>query len=116
MLAADIPEIRNARPSRSVRLLPGFDQYVVVASCHAEMLMSQVPRSRVYRPQGWISPVLLVNGRMQGTWRHELKGSRVEVTIEPFGDLPIWVRPAAQREADRLAAFFGCSLSLDWKV
>jgi hypothetical protein len=38
----------------------------------------------VYRPQSWISPVPLVNGRMEGTWRHEIKGSRVEVVYEPF--------------------------------
>ena len=72
-------------------------------------------RSRVYRPQGWISPVLLVNGRMEGTWRHEIKGSRVEVVIEPFVKVPVWARRAAGQEAERLAAFLGCTLSLAWK-
>jgi hypothetical protein len=69
-------------------------------------------RRRVYRPQGWISPVLLVNGRMAGTWRHQIKGSRVEEVIEPFLEAPLWVRRAAARESERLAAFLGGALSL----
>jgi hypothetical protein len=89
---------------------------VVGASWHAEHLLPRGDlRGRVYRPQGWISPVLLVNGRMEGTWRHEIKGSRVEVVIEPFAKAPVWVRRAAGQEAERLAAFLGGTLSLVWK-
>lgn len=115
MLAADAREVRDLPSGRSVRLLPGFDQYVIAASYHAERLLPGDLRSRVYRPQGWISPVLLVNGRMEGTWRHEVKGSRVEVAIESFVKAPVWVRRAAGQEAERLAAFLGCGLSLVWK-
>jgi uncharacterized protein YcaQ len=115
MLATHGRELRDLPPARSVRLLPGFDQYVVAASCHAAHLLPGDLRARVYRPQGWISPVLLVNGRMQGVWRHEIKGSRVKVVIEPFVNAPAWVRRAAAQEAERLAAFLGCALSLAWK-
>src|SRR5438094_49466 len=62
-------------------------------------------RPRVYRPQGWISPVLLVNGFMQGTWRHEMGSRGLEVVVQPFGTLPAWVRRAAAEEAGRLAGF-----------
>ncbi|MBZ5609175.1 MAG: winged helix DNA-binding domain-containing protein [Acidobacteriia bacterium] len=116
MLAVDARRVRELPPLRSVRLLPGFDQYVVAASHHAEHLLPGDFRRRVYRPQGWISPVLLVNGRMLGTWRHEMKSSRVEVVIHPFVMPPVWVRRAAAQEAERLAAFLGCTLSLAWKT
>jgi hypothetical protein len=115
MLGAHAREVRELPPSRSLRLLPAFDQYVVGASWHAEHLLRGVLRTRIYRPQGWISPVLLVNGRMDGTWRHAIKGSRLEVVIEPFVKAPVWVRRAAGHEAERLAAFLGCTLSLAWK-
>jgi hypothetical protein len=115
MLAAHAREARELPPTRSVRLLPGFDPYVVAAACHAERLLAGGLRRRVYRPQGWISPVLLVNGRMEGTWRHAIRGSRVDVVIEPFAKAPLWVRRAAAQEAERLAAFLGCALSLAWK-
>jgi Winged helix DNA-binding domain len=115
MLAADARKLLRLPPPRSVRLLPGFDQYVVGASCHASHLLPGDLRQRVYRPQGWISPVLLVNGRMDGTWRHELRGSRVAVVVEPFVKLPAWVRHEAAHEAERLAAYLGGTLTLSWK-
>ena len=67
-----------------MRLLPGFDQYVIAATRHAEALMPGAFKARVHRPQGWISPVLLVGGRMAGVWRHERKGKRLLVGVEPF--------------------------------
>jgi hypothetical protein len=115
MLTAHVRELRQLEPRRSVRLLPGFDQYVIGASWHAADLLPGDFRGRVYRPQGWVSPVLLVNGRMEGTWRHEIKGSKVELAIEPFVKAPAWVRRAAAEEAERLAGFLDCRLSLAWK-
>jgi Winged helix DNA-binding domain len=116
ILAAHADQLREAEPSRSVRLLPGFDQYVIGASFHAERLLPGKERTSVYRPQGWISPVLLVDGLMQGIWRHEIKGSRVEITIEPFVKVPAWMRRVTGHEAERLAAFLGGSLTLVWKA
>lgn len=116
MLSAHAREVRELPPIRSVRLLPGFDQYVVGASYHAEHLISRGLRGRVFRPQGWISPVLLVNGRIDGTWHHKLKNSRVEVTVEPFVKVPTWVRRKASEEAERLATFLGGTLKLAWRT
>jgi len=115
VLADDLGELREIEPVRSLRLLPAFDQYVIGASPHAEHLLRRDLRARVYRPQGWVSPVLLINGRMEGVWRHELRGSRVEVSIEPFARLPKWARILAEQEAERLAAFFGGVLKLRWE-
>ena len=112
MLADDVREVRDLPASRSVRLLPAFDPYVIGASRHAHHLLPGEFRSRIYRPQGWVSPVLLVNGRMEGTWAHKIAGSRLEVTIEPLAKQPAWVRRAAAAEAARLAEFFGCSVDL----
>jgi hypothetical protein len=115
MLTADVREAREGAPIKSVRLLPAFDQYVVGASRHADRLLPGDLRARVYRQAGWVSPVLLVNGLMQGVWRHEMKGSRIEVVIEPFIRMPAWVRRAAGQESERLAAFLGGKLNLTWK-
>src|SRR5262249_52973994 len=116
MLAEYIREVRELPPSQPVRLLPGFDPYVIGASRHAEHLLTGGSRLQVYRPQGWVSAVLLVNGRMLGTWRHEVRGCRIEVRIEPFTAVPGWVRRAAGQEAERLAEFLGGKLNLSWKT
>jgi hypothetical protein len=116
LLAADLSGLAGTATggSRAVRLLPAFDQYVVTATRQAAHLMPGPFKARVYRPQGWLSPVLLVGGRMDGTWRQEAKGRRLLVTIEPFTDPPGWARRAAEAEAERLAAFTGGQLELTW--
>jgi hypothetical protein len=114
MLATGAAEAAAMAPPDGVRLVPAFDQYVIAATRHAEQLTPGPYRDRIYRPQGWLSAVLLVGGRMDGTWRHERKGRRVEVAIEPFGRLAKGVRPAAEAEAERLAAFLGGELALTW--
>jgi len=114
LLAADTPGLAHAAPSRSVRLLPAFDQYVVTATRQADHLTPGPFKGRIYRPQGWLSPVLLVGGRMDGVWRQEAKGRRLRVTVEPFARQPAWARRAAEGEAERLAAWSGSQLELDW--
>jgi uncharacterized protein YcaQ len=116
-LAADLAGLAAAEPGEppAVRLLPAFDQYVVTATLQAERLMPGPYKARVYRPQGWLSPVLAVGGRMAGVWRQEVRGRRLLVTVEPFaGPPPARVRRAAEREAERLAAFSGAELELRW--
>lgn len=114
MLAQDAGEAAAGEPAGTVRLLPAFDQYVIAATLHAERLLPGDFKTRIHRPQGWISPVLAVDGRMDGVWRHERKGARVEVEIEPFGKLPARNRRAAEEEAERLASFVGGRLELRW--
>ena len=75
-----------------MRLLPAFDQYVVAAPRGDDDVVLATERARVYRPQGWLSPVLLVDGRMAGVWSHERKGERLIVEVEPFGRLTRAVR------------------------
>jgi len=78
------------------------------------LLLPAPLRSRVYRPQAWISPVLLVDGRMVGVWKHVRKGKTVTVGIEPFSPLPPAIRDAAAAEAEDLARFLGGRLQLNW--
>ena len=115
MLAADVEEAARARPGGHVALLPAFDQYVVAAPREGTPALAAELRPRVYRAQGWLSPVLLVDGRIEGVWRHERRAGTVSVTIEPFGDPGEEVRAAAAALAQRLPAHFGDDeLELSW--
>jgi len=106
-IATEVDAIAAARPAGTVNLLPAFDQYVVGAPRDADAVLLPEHRSAVYRPQGWLSPVLLVDGVISGTWSHERKGDLLEVSIAPFSRQPKAVRDAAEREAVRLAAYLG---------
>jgi len=112
VLAEDIAELAAAEPVDVVRLLPAFDQWVVCAARQAGVQMDLKYLPRIYRQQGWVSPVLLVNGRMAGVWKHECNGKKVSVEIEPFAKLPRWTRTHIAAEAERLASFLGGDLVL----
>jgi Winged helix DNA-binding domain len=114
MLETHATEAARTKPANVARLLPGFDQWVIGASRSAPGLLDPEHKARVYRNQGWISPVLLVNGRMEGVWRHRRQGGRLLVEIEPFGRTPKWVRAQAEADAKRLAAFLGGEPALNW--
>ncbi|CCH34037.1 winged helix DNA-binding domain-containing protein [Actinosynnema sp. NPDC047251] len=98
-----VTALHEAEPVVGARLLPAFDQYVVAATRHAGHLLDGGTPDRVYRPQGWLSPVLLVNGRLTGIWSQERKGGRTTVTVEPFRSLTAKERRAVLAEVDRMA-------------
>jgi len=112
VLARDVREMAAAESPNAARLLPAFDPWVIGASRSAAALLEPKHKARVYRMQGWISPVLLVDGRMVGVWKHARKGRRLLVEIEPFGKLPAWARTQVEAEAERLAEFLDCELEL----
>lgn len=114
MLAEDVPAALEASPSKVVNLLPAFDQYVVTAPRNTPEVLDPAVKTRVYRKAAWLSQVLLADGRMTGVWKHERKGKRLDIVIEPFERVPAWVKKGAEREAERLQQFLGGDLSVRW--
>ncbi len=88
MLAKDVDEMLSVGSLQRACLLPAFDPWVAGASRDASAVVDPEHRARVFRPQGWISPVVLMNGRMVGVWNRARKGRRLQVEIEPFAALP----------------------------
>ena len=107
-LAADIPDLVAAEPGGAVRLLPAFDHYVVAAPRDVPAIVPA--RDLVYRPQGWLSPVLLVDGVMAGVWSQD----RGVVEITPFARVSASVRAGAETEVAALGAFLGEALDVRW--
>jgi Winged helix DNA-binding domain len=100
-LAADVKSLRAAKPSSSsVRLLPAFDPFVV-GTRPRDHLVAPRHQAKIFRPQGWISPVVLVDGTAAGIWKRE----RGRVELEPFGRLSRAARQAVDEEAERLRVF-----------
>lgn len=62
----------------SVHLLGAFDQYVLGPGTGDTELLPAEHRARVSRAAGWISPILVIGGRIAGTW--EISGNDLSVT------------------------------------
>lgn len=113
-LAEQVEAIAKAAPRGAVRLLPAFDPYVIGAARDVPSILEPEHKGRVHRPQGWISPVLLVDGRIEGVWSYERGRGRLSVRVEPFGEVGDDIRRGAEAEAERLAMFHGDGLALEW--
>jgi uncharacterized protein YcaQ len=111
LLADDVDALAAARPAGTVRLLPAFDQHVVTAPRDADALVPAAFRDRVYRPQGWLSPVVTVDGAACAVWRHVTDGGTLRVAVEPFARPSAAVREGVRAEAARLASFLGLDAS-----
>ena len=105
VLAGDLDALRDAAPARVARLVPLFDQYVVNSNRDVEALLPAAFKDRVHRQAGWISACVVVDGVIAGVWKHEVKGSRVDVAVEPFAKLPAWAAKQLRADEEALAAY-----------
>lgn len=109
ILRGDRRELETADVDRPcARLLPYFDSFILGHDQRGHLLD---PRwtSRVYRDQGWVAPVVLIDGRVRGVWSHEPRPDLCRVTIRKFGPFSRPESAAIRREADDVARFLGSS-------
>ena len=105
VLREDLNALRKAKiDGPVVRLLPYFDTYLMGHKDRAH-LIDVAHYKKVFRPAGWIAPVVLVNGRVAGVWSQARTGRRLVVRCRPFGALPRTIRARVEEEADDLARF-----------
>ena len=95
---------RNGTPH--VRLLPHFDAFLLGHRDKVAYIES-ARYKRVFKNAGWISPVVLVDGRVVATWSAERVGDRLVARIAAFRTLDPAVRRNVAAEAAALGAFVG---------
>jgi hypothetical protein len=103
----DIDAIGATRPTRNqVRLLGGFDPLTCAKGARDQMLRpAHLPR--VSRTAGWISPVVLRDGRIIAVWDGRTVRSRYEVTVDVFEPVEAPVRSAIGDAAEQVGAALG---------
>jgi uncharacterized protein YcaQ len=106
VLAKDLETIRNADFDGSVlRLLPSFDSFLL-AHAEKDHVIEAPHYKRVFRQAGWISPVILLNGRAIGLWSYTKSRERLSVKAEFLKDATKSVRKLLEAEVVRLGIFF----------
>ena len=103
-LRSDVKDLSARKPFTGVRLLPGFDAYVNDLPRRIDALMPVDRHADVHRVAGWVSPVVIVDGRVAGTWELA-SGKRGGISVQPFGRWRGGARKELATEADRIAAF-----------
>jgi hypothetical protein len=104
----DVDSLANAKSAATVRLLGGFEQWVLGPGTDDTHIIPAGRRSAVSRTSGWIAPIAVVGGVVSGTWSFEAQ----EVVIEWFAECGPPPMPELETEASRLSARLGRPLSL----
>lgn len=107
VLQADVDALLQTKFERPlVRLLPYFDAFLL-GHKERDHLVDEARRPDVYRPQGWIAPVVLVNGRIAAVWKQVQAKNQLQVAVTPFGSLSARVIDRIYEEAQDLGRFLG---------
>ncbi len=87
-------------------LLPAFDEYLV-AYRDRDAVLDPRQAYRVNAGGGMLDPVVVLDGRVVGTWRRELGRRAVAIEVELFGSASPAVREAIFQAAQRYGDFLG---------
>jgi uncharacterized protein YcaQ len=105
VLRDDLDELAQAEFERPlVRLLPYFDSFLL-GHKERDHLVAMEHRPKVYRPQGWIAPVVLVDGRAVAVWEHTREGNRLRIKVAKFGPISRRVAAGIREEARDFGRF-----------
>jgi len=112
ILREDYDELLDSKIDEQIlRLLPHFDAYLLG---HADKnhLVDASHYKRVYRNQGWISPVVLLDGRVIGIWSYQRRGKNWLLEIVPFEKFSKTIQAKIAAEAASLGKF----LETSWEI
>ena len=90
----------------SARLLPPFDEFTVGYKDRSAIIEPQFARY-VNNGGGLLNAVVVINGRVEGTWKRTLGKTNVDITIAPFRKFSASEVSAIEREAKRYGKFVG---------
>jgi hypothetical protein len=106
-LRTTLEPMQTRKVADTVRLAPLFDAYVFGLGRGSELepLLARPYQRLVYRPQGWISATVLVNGSIQGVWETKKRGAQTTIQVQLFSAPTAAVQQGIEAEAARLSAF-----------
>lgn len=97
-------ETRAPRAATSTHLLPAFDEYLIAYRDRSDVLDPKLG-SRLTGGGGILAPVVVVDGRVIGTWRREIARKAVRIEITLWGATSRSARDHIHAAAERYAAF-----------
>ena len=96
-----------------MHLLPSYDEYVVAYRNHAPIVEAGHAKTLSIRGGFVGAAVLIVDGRVAGSWRRTLGRDRVTVQTQMLVPLSPAARSALEREAQRYGQFLKLPVDLD---
>ena len=106
-LLDEAPAVVSAQMKGQLLLLPGFDEYLLGFKDRTRMVPDEFRERIIPGRNGVFMPTIVVDGRVVGTWKREVKKSRVELRALAFAPLTKTLQASFVRAGNRYAAFLG---------
>jgi hypothetical protein len=106
ILRRDLAVLAASKIDATPTILPAFDTFLLAHSTKDHLVEPRFYK-KVYRNQGWLSPVVVVSGRIVAIWFLEERAKAFTMDVRPFGSLDAKIRRGIAQEAEALGAFLG---------
>jgi hypothetical protein len=104
--AEDVDALARTTPEHEARLLPGFDPFTNELPRRVDSVLKPADHDAVHRVAGWVTPIVMIDGRVAGTWEIASgKASVGVIAIRPFRRWRGGARKELKPEVERIAAF-----------
>jgi hypothetical protein len=98
-------------PSQRAYLLPPYDEFTVAYKDRSAALDPAFPND----PFTILGPVIVVDGRLVGTWKRTLSKDRAVVNLRLFAPLDAAQQAAVEQAAARYGRFLGLPVEITWQ-
>jgi len=106
---ARLANARNKASSLTAYLLPAFDEYTVAYKNRSAALNPKYAKPPNYG-QDTLSPTIVVDVHIVGTWKRTLKKNTLAISPSPFAKLKRAESHAIAEAANRYGKFLGASV------
>jgi len=115
LLKDDLDALLRSEFRDPVRLIPNFDVYLAGRDRRV-LTSSKEEHKKVYREAGWVSAVVLVQGKVGGVWSAKTHKDRLLLNIERFAKFDPDFRRSVEDEAQAYADFLGgpSGVTISW--
>jgi winged helix DNA-binding protein len=99
-------EILKKSNKKSIHLLPAFDEFLISYKDRTAAIdLSHQPKA--FTRNGIFSPVILINGKAEGTWKRTFSKNKLVLEFRPFLKFDEKVMEQIKTEAEKYAGFMG---------
>jgi hypothetical protein len=81
-----------------------------------EFIVPRAHKRQIYRPQGWISAVILADGNMRGIWEYDIQRSQTTARVRLFSPLTPANKEELEAEAERLGAYLNTKVVIEMEM
>lgn len=95
----------------SLFLLPAFDEFLISYKDRTASVITE-HESKAFSKNGIFWPTILINGKVLGTWKRQIKKDKLSITIKLFDSKTKLKKTLLQKEAIKLGNFLNSKVEI----